>query len=133
MSDYNFKKYLTKKSNDEGQEKDGLKKLTIQVPHPDKAKAAFQPLKAVANGVNFARDLVNEPANILGPVELAEKTKARSSGCALFLLKSLETGLAKSRCLAERKAAFGTNLAPLGSEGPLAKLRGRHMTGRETR
>jgi leucyl aminopeptidase len=73
---YNFKKYLTKKANDEAQEKNGLKKLTIHVPHPDKAKTAFQPLKAVANGVNLARDLVNEPANILGPVELAEKTKA---------------------------------------------------------
>ncbi|MBS0233559.1 MAG: leucyl aminopeptidase [Proteobacteria bacterium] len=74
---YNFKKYLTKKSGDDAsQDKDGLKKLVIQVAHPDKAKAAFQPLKAVANGVNLARDLVNEPANILGPVELAEKTKA---------------------------------------------------------
>ncbi len=74
---YNFKKYISKKTGDDAaQDKDGLKKLIIQVPHPDKAKAAFQPLKAVANGVNLARDLVNEPANILGPVELAEKTKA---------------------------------------------------------
>jgi leucyl aminopeptidase len=74
---YNFKKYFTKKSGDDAAaDKDGLKKLIVHVAHPDKAKAAFHPLKAVANGVNFARDLVNEPANILGPVELAEKTKA---------------------------------------------------------
>ena len=74
---YNFKKYFTKKPTDEAApEKDGLKKLVIHVAHPDKAKAAFQPLKAVANGVNLARDLVNEPANVLGPVELAEKTKS---------------------------------------------------------
>ncbi len=74
---YHFKKYLTKKPAEEGAaEKDGLKKLVIHVAHPDKAKAAFQPLKAVANGVNLARDLVNEPANVLGPVELAEKTKS---------------------------------------------------------
>ncbi len=74
---YTFKKYLTKKPSEEvAQDKDGLRKLIIHVAHPDKAKAAFQPLKAVVNGVNFARDLVNEPANILGPVELAEKTKA---------------------------------------------------------
>ena len=72
---YSFKKYLTKKASEES-DKDGLKKLIVHVAHPDKAKSAFQPLKAVANGVNFARDLVNEPANILGPVELAEKTKA---------------------------------------------------------
>jgi leucyl aminopeptidase len=74
---YNFKKYHTKKNaEDASADKDGLKKLIIHVAHPEKAKAAFQPLKAVANGVNIARDLVNEPANILGPVELAEKTKA---------------------------------------------------------
>jgi len=74
---YNFKKYFTKKSADESAaDKNGIKKLIVHVAHPDKAKAAFHPLKAVANGVNFARDLVNEPANILGPVELAEKTKA---------------------------------------------------------
>lgn len=71
---YNFKKYLTKKHSDESADKDGLKKLAIHVAHPEKAKAAFLPLKAVANGVNLARDLVNEPANVLGPVELAEKT-----------------------------------------------------------
>jgi leucyl aminopeptidase len=71
---YTFKKYLTKKNDDNGS--DGLKKIVVHVAHPDKAKAAFAPLKAVANGVNLARDLVNEPANILGPVELAEKTKA---------------------------------------------------------
>jgi leucyl aminopeptidase len=73
---YNFKKYFTKKNNDDAADKEGLKKLIVHVAHPDKAKAAFHPLKAAANGVNFARDLVNEPANILGPVELAEKTKA---------------------------------------------------------
>jgi leucyl aminopeptidase len=74
---YNFKKYFTKKSGeDDAPGKDGLKKLILHVAKPEKAKAAFRPLKAVANGVNFARDLVNEPANVLGPVELAEKTKA---------------------------------------------------------
>lgn len=77
---YNFKKYQTKKSADDAaSEKDGLKKLVFHVAHPDKAKAAFQPLKAVANGVNLARELVNEPPNILGPVELAEKQKRSKS------------------------------------------------------
>lgn len=74
---YTFKKYMTKKSGDEAaDDKSGLKKLIIHVAHPDRAKAHFGPLRAVANGVNVARDLVNEPANILGPVELADKTKA---------------------------------------------------------
>ena len=52
---YSFKKYLTKKTSDEGQEaggngiaatKDGLEKLVIHGAHPEKAKAAFEP-KAV--------------------------------------------------------------------------------------
>ncbi|MEQ1719263.1 MAG: leucyl aminopeptidase, partial [Hyphomicrobium sp.] len=73
---YSFKKYMTKKHGDEVSEKDGLKKLVIHVADAAKAKAAYAPLKAIANGVNVARDLVNEPANILGPVELAEKTRA---------------------------------------------------------
>ncbi|MGQ0457608.1 MAG: leucyl aminopeptidase [Hyphomicrobium sp.] len=74
---YNFKKYLTKKNGEDGgEDKASLKKLIVHVAHADKAKAAFQPLKAVVNGVNLARDLVNEPANILGPVELADKSKA---------------------------------------------------------
>lgn len=74
---YNFKKYHTKKTAEEAaSEKDGLKKVVIHAAHHDKVKAAFGAHKAVANGVNLARDLVNEPANILGPVELAEKTKA---------------------------------------------------------
>ena len=73
---YKFKKYHTRKADDGAADKGALKKLVIHVAHPDKAKAAFQPLKAIANGVNVARDLVNEPANVLGPVELADKTKA---------------------------------------------------------
>jgi len=73
---YSFKKYQTKKSDEEGNGKDTPRKLVIHVAHPEKARAAFGPLKAVANGVNVARDLVNEPANVLGPVELADKAKA---------------------------------------------------------
>ena len=75
---YEFKKYITKKHKEEdsGAEanpnKDGLKKLTILCAEPDKAKAAYAARRAVVNGVYFARDLVNEPANVLGPVEFAE-------------------------------------------------------------
>ncbi len=34
---------------------------------------AFKVSQAVAGGVNLARDLVNEPPNVLGPVEFAAK------------------------------------------------------------
>jgi leucyl aminopeptidase len=73
---YEFRKYLTKqKSDDEAAEPDTLQKLVIHTADPDKARAAFARHLAVANGVVIARDLVNEPANVLGPVEFAERVR----------------------------------------------------------
>ncbi len=53
-----------------------LASLTIQCASPEKAKVAFAPLSAVRDGVHFARDLVNEPANVLYPAEFASRAKA---------------------------------------------------------
>ncbi len=89
---YTFAKYMTKKnkgeegsgngngnssanSNGGTQPRDGLQKLVVHCAEPDKAKAAFARRNAVVEGVNIARDLVNEPANKLGPVEFAERAK----------------------------------------------------------
>ncbi len=80
---YSFKKYLTKKTPEEGSAngsngtppKDGLERLVIHCADPDKARAAFEAKRALANGIYFARDLVNEPANVLGPVEFADRVK----------------------------------------------------------
>jgi leucyl aminopeptidase len=49
--------------------------------HEDAAacKKAFASRQAVADGVMLARDLVNEPANILGPVEFAARAEALSA------------------------------------------------------
>ena len=44
-------------------------------PSPEAAAKAFAPRKALADGVFLARDLVNEPANMLGPVEFAERMR----------------------------------------------------------
>ena len=81
---YSFKKYLTKPASngedkDHVADKDGLETLVIHCADPVKARAAYEHHHAVANGVHVARNLVNEPANALGPVELAhevEKLKA---------------------------------------------------------
>ncbi len=40
------------------------------------AKKAYQALDAVADGVTLARDLVNEPPNVLYPAEFARRAKA---------------------------------------------------------
>ncbi|WP_292894378.1 leucyl aminopeptidase [Nitratireductor sp.] len=72
---YSFEKYKTT-SRDNGNDKPAKKlKIVIQCADPSAAKKAFVRAEAVANGVVLARDLVNEPANVLGPVEFAAKAK----------------------------------------------------------
>lgn len=75
---YKFGKYKTKTGDDEDDstKPDGVTKLTIHCADPDAAAKAFVDRRAVANGVHLARDLTNEPANTLGPVELADQAKA---------------------------------------------------------
>ncbi len=68
---YSFDKYKTKKK-DEGPK---LGSLTILTADPAGARKAFRPYDAVADAVHLARDLVNEPANVLYPEELARRIK----------------------------------------------------------
>jgi len=77
LRSYEFSKYLTKKNSEEdgNGERDGLQKLVIHCADPDKARAAYARYAALANGIVTARDLVNEPANALGPVEFADRVK----------------------------------------------------------
>jgi leucyl aminopeptidase len=49
--------------------------VTIAVGDPPAARAAWQASEAVAEGVLLARDLVNEPPNVLGPAEFAERAR----------------------------------------------------------
>jgi len=108
---YSFKKYLTKGSSngsddkDAPIEKDGLETLVIHCADPVKAKAAFAYHEAVANGVAIARNLVNEPANALGPVEFAaEVKKLEKVGVEVEILdeKDLEKlGMGSLLCVAQ--------------------------------
>ncbi|TCL70242.1 leucyl aminopeptidase [Rhizobium sp. BK251] len=72
---YSFDTYKTKKSDDDDQTKTKHVKVTIVTAEAAAAKKFFAVSEAVATGVNLARDLVNEPANVLGPVEFAAKAK----------------------------------------------------------
>ncbi len=74
---YSFDKYKTKKDDkkDEKPEPKVATKVTIIVADPAAAKKAFTQREAVYQGVINARDLVNEPANILGTLEFAAKAK----------------------------------------------------------
>ncbi|HRO11446.1 leucyl aminopeptidase [Amaricoccus sp.] len=50
--------------------------VAFQVRDPEAAAAAFAPLAAQLDGVCFTRDLVSEPANVLGTVEFARRLLA---------------------------------------------------------
>ncbi len=79
LRNYKFDKYKTKKDKDKDNgeaESDGLKKLVVHCAEPKKAEKAFARQSGVADGVLLARDLVNEPANELGPIEFAERAQA---------------------------------------------------------
>lgn len=70
---YSFDTYKTKKKDEDGNSRNGRVAVTIVVANATDAAAAFRVSEAVAAGVNLARDLVNEPPNVLGPVEFAAK------------------------------------------------------------
>src|SRR5277367_5146322 len=72
---YRFDKYKTRKkdSEDNGAE---TPDFVIGSSHAAAARAAGQDRFAVAEGVELARNLVNEPPNVLFHVEFAERAKA---------------------------------------------------------
>ena len=69
---YGFDKYKTKKKDDAEPPPGGIA-VTIALQDEAAARAAFETRSPVAEGVNLARDLVNEPPNVLFPVELARR------------------------------------------------------------
>jgi leucyl aminopeptidase len=71
---YRFDRYKSKK-NDDDTPADRTVRVTIVVSASITAKRAFETSEAVAGGVVLARDLINEPANILGPSEFAARAK----------------------------------------------------------
>ncbi len=70
LRSYRFELYRTTRKDDE---KPKLADITLLTASPSEAEAAYTPLAAVAYGVEFTRDLVTEPANILYPAEFADR------------------------------------------------------------
>jgi leucyl aminopeptidase len=68
---YAFDRYKTKHKDEEERAKEVT--VTLAVATPAGVEKAFAPRDAVANGVVLARDLVNEPANVLHPEEFARR------------------------------------------------------------
>ncbi|MGB3316505.1 MAG: leucyl aminopeptidase [Albidovulum sp.] len=66
LRSYTFANYLSEKNGDKGV-------VTVMADKPEEAEADFAPMAAVADGVCFTRDLVNEPANILTTSDFANR------------------------------------------------------------
>ena len=76
LKTYSFTRYRTKNLEEHQQR---LKTVQVLVKDTAAARRAFQPLEAIATGILLARDLVNEPPNILSPAEFARRAKASLS------------------------------------------------------
>ena len=72
---YRFDKYKTRKKEPE-EENPQAPEFVIGSGHPAAARAASHERFAVAEGVELARNLVNEPPNVLFPAEFADRAKA---------------------------------------------------------
>jgi leucyl aminopeptidase len=73
LRSYAFDKYKKDKSED-GNDK-GPGEVTLWLSEPAEARRAFVARQAAADGVALARDLVNEPPNVLGPLEFAARAE----------------------------------------------------------
>ena len=69
---YKFDRYKTKKKD--GEEAALRADVSVAVDDPPAARKAFAPNANVVDGVITARDLVNEPPNILFPAEFARRS-----------------------------------------------------------
>ncbi|MEM8664260.1 MAG: M17 family peptidase N-terminal domain-containing protein, partial [Pseudomonadota bacterium] len=87
LRSYAFNAYKTKKDEDEKP----ARKIVLGVADPSAAEARWGEVSGIAAGVIEARDLVNEPANELGPVEFAARAEALSAlGVTVTVLEPAE-------------------------------------------
>ena len=73
LRSYRFDRYRT---TEKEEDKPKLERVALATDAAPAAKAAWAPLRAVAEGVFTARDLVSEPPNILHPEALAERCQS---------------------------------------------------------
>jgi leucyl aminopeptidase len=81
---YKFDRYKTKKKDDDAALNADV---SIAVSDVVAAKKAFAPDNHIVDGVNIARELVNEPPNVLFPVEFARRaSQLRKLGVGVDIL-----------------------------------------------
>lgn len=84
LGSYSFDKYRTRDAA-------SARTLVVRTAAPEEAEARFrQSWQPVAEGVAFARTLVNEPANALWPEEFVERTRAAFKGVKNVTIEALD-------------------------------------------
>ncbi|MFD1332127.1 leucyl aminopeptidase [Methylopila musalis] len=96
---YAFDVYKTRKKDDDAK---GLDRAVFAVGDEGAAKKAWKIREGLAEGVELARTLVNEPANVLTPIEFARRAQALEA-------LGVEVEILDEKAL--RKAGFGALLA----------------------
>ncbi|HEX5210545.1 MAG TPA: leucyl aminopeptidase [Pseudolabrys sp.] len=82
---YAFDRYKTKRKDDE--KLPAKRSMTVAVGDVAAVRKAYAAREAIAGGVLMARDLVNEPANVLYPEEFARRALAlKKTGVAVEVL-----------------------------------------------
>jgi leucyl aminopeptidase len=95
---YKFERYKTKSKD--GDKDEGATRLTFMVPDAAGTRRTVKARDAVAAGVVIARDLVNEPPNVLGPEEFARRAEALTSvGVEIEILDEKALGKLGMRAL----------------------------------
>jgi leucyl aminopeptidase len=81
---YRFDRYKTKKEDDE---EPAPLKVSIAVENPGEARKAWAAADGIGEGVILARDLVNEPPNVLFPAEFAKRAaEVKKLGVAVEIM-----------------------------------------------
>ena len=98
LNAYRFDQYMTTKDKDDEDDEDIS--VTIVSSNSTAAVELWALEEGVADGVLLARDLVNEPANVLGPVEFAAHASALTKlGVEVEILTEKEMGALKMGAL----------------------------------
>jgi leucyl aminopeptidase len=72
LRSYTFNKYRTRQLDEH---EPSVREISVSTKASAAAKRAYAPLGAVSEGVFLARDLVNEPPNVLSPAEFARRIR----------------------------------------------------------
>ena len=77
LARYRFDRYLTK---DPAEKKPSLEQVSVHVKSAAPARRAFASIEPVAEAVDFTRNIVSEPGNIIYPETLARKASQIGQG-----------------------------------------------------